>query len=138
MYSPVTSRRGGDNSEGLLKNTGVEKPRQWPGVRTFCLAMSVMLALAACATTVQKDLVATGGSRADGTVELSFEHGQFQKPQLDLQQGLVTAVERCKAWGYKNAEQFGGEARRCQVANNYGCTRWFVTVTYQCLGTPRT
>ena len=68
---------------------------------------------------------------------MSYELGQFEKPQIDLAKGLETAKQRCSAWGYKDAEQFGGTARQCQLQNNYGCTRWYVTVNYQCLSKPK-
>ena len=106
--------------------------------KTYLVLFIVGLTLGSCATTVKKELVATGGSRADGTVQLSFEHGSLEKPQLDEAQGLETARVRCRAWGYSDAQTFGGMARNCQLANQYGCTRWYVTINYQCLGKPKT
>ena len=93
------------------------------------------IALLSClGCTVQKDLVPVSGSRADGTVDLAFEHGVFERPQLDRAQGDAAAISRCKSWGYQNAERFGGSTRRC-VDTNYGtCVRWVVTATYQCTG----
>ena len=93
----------------------------------------VALALVGCST--HKQLVPTGGSRADGTVTLSYEYGPLENPQLNLAQGLAAAQERCHAWGYSNAEAFGGETRQCQIPSQYGCSRWFVSTTYQCTGT---
>ena len=81
-----------------------------------------------------KTLQATGGSKADGVVELSYQYGMFEAPQVQWDQGLVTAQQRCKAWGYKNAEAFGGTTSQCQARNGYGnCTRHFVTAKYQCI-----
>lgn len=80
-------------------------------------------------------LVPTGGSRADGTVVLSYEHSSLSKPQVDLAQGSQVAAERCRAWGYSSAAPFGGETRQCQAPGGYGgCYRWLASVTYQCLG----
>ena len=96
----------------------------------------VLTTLTGCASV--KTLQATGGSRADGTVELSYEYGMFEKPQVQWDQGLVTATERCKAWGYQGAEAFGGTTSECQAYNGYGnCVRWLVTVKYQCIGSPQ-
>jgi|TARA_B100002003_G_C13653215_1_gene332222 uncharacterized protein YceK len=96
----------------------------------------VLTALAGCASV--KTLQATGGSRADGTVELSYTYGMFEKPQVQWDQGLITATERCKAWGYQGAEAFGGTTSECQSYNGYGnCVRWLVTVKYQCIGSPK-
>lgn len=80
-------------------------------------------------------LQATGGSRADGVVELSYEYGMFDKPIVDWDQGLVTAIERCRAWGYESAEFFGGTTSQCQAYNGYGdCVSWRVLAKCQCTG----
>lgn len=82
-----------------------------------------------------KTLQATGGSRADGVVELSFEYGMFEKPEVKWDQGQMTAMDRCKAWGYQSAEAFGGVTSKCQAYNGYGnCLNYFVTAKYQCIG----
>ena len=80
----------------------------------------------------QKQLVPTGGSRADGTVKLSYEYGLFEAPKLDAQQGMRSAQQRCSSWGYKNAEAFGGSTKSCINISSNGCDRWLVTLEYQC------
>lgn len=87
-----------------------------------------------CAVT--KTWTATGGSRSDGVVRLSFEHTGFEQPQLDEQQGLSLAAQRCKTWGYTGAEAFGGVTRQCNQRSGFGCDQWLVTKEYQCTGTP--
>lgn len=101
-------------------------------MRTRVLAIAIALSLSGCA--VQKQLVPTGGSRSDGTVELSFTHTKFEKPQVDGAQGLRAASERCAAWGYQGAEAFGGHKQICQSQDMYGCNQWLVTKQYQCTG----
>jgi YecR-like lipoprotein/Prokaryotic membrane lipoprotein lipid attachment site len=101
-------------------------------MRRSLLALLIVTGLAGCAT--QKEWVATGGSRADGTVRLSFEVAQFEAPQTNEQQGLTVARARCVAWGYQDAEAFGGVQRTCNERNSYGCTSWLITKEYQCLG----
>ena len=81
---------------------------------------------------VQKELVPTGGSRADGIVKLSYEYGLFEAPQLNAQQGVNAAKQRCSSWGYKNAEAFGGSTKSCIIPTNNGCNRWLVSIEYQC------
>jgi hypothetical protein len=96
------------------------------------LFLWALICLTGCAT--QKTLVPTGGSRADGTIELSYEHGEFEKPVLDPAQGKVAAKARCKAWGYQDSEAFGGERQSCEMRGGFGgCHQWLVTVKYQCL-----
>lgn len=96
------------------------------------IAPAVVLFLAACSTTPL--LVATGGSRADATVEMGYEYGGFDIPTVDLAEGAKAAEARCRAWGYKRAEPFGGEQRQCNAPSQYGCARWFAKITYQCIG----
>ncbi len=88
-----------------------------------------------CAT--QKTLIPTGGSRADGTVKLSYEYGLFEKPQIDLTQGEIAAKQKCAAWGYTGADAFGGVTTTCNHYYRHGCDRWFATVEYQCTGAGR-
>ena len=96
------------------------------------VAGGFLVVLAGCATVSQ--MTATGGSRADGVVRLSYEVGMFNKVNIDEADALRTAQARCKTWGYKDAEAFGGITRQCQSSGMYGCNRWLVTKEYQCLG----
>lgn len=99
----------------------------------FCL----IIGLVGCATT--KEWSATGGSRADGTVVLSYEQGGFEQPILNESQGLALAAARCKNWGFTGAEAFGGVTRIC-IEHTSGlftssCVTWKVDKKYQCTGT---
>lgn len=92
--------------------------------------MSVLLV--GCA--VQKELVPTGGSKADGIVELSYSYRRFESPQIDFEQGARAAKKRCEKWGYKDAERFGGQKRVCSERDGaYSCAEHFVTIEYQCI-----
>lgn len=94
-----------------------------------------IIALTGCATAVAPET--TGGSRADGTVKLSYEYGLFQKPVVDWNQAQVSAAQSCKVWGYTSAQKFGGGEQHCEQADMYGnCIRMMVTVSYQCTGHP--
>jgi len=93
-----------------------------------CVAVS----FAGCATS--KTWSATGGSRSDGVVRLSYEYLLFQIPHVDDQQGLEIAESRCRSWGYSGSEPFGGQTRVCNNMTNSGCNSWLVTREYQCLG----
>lgn len=101
-------------------------------MKSAMLALAIVL-LGGCAT--QKEWSATGGSRADGVVRLSYEVGEFEKPQLDEQQAVALATQRCRTWGYKGSEAFGGVTRRCNAAGGFGgCSHWLITKEYQCTG----
>ncbi len=100
-------------------------------IRFSSIVLAILL-LQGCA--VQKQLIPTGGSRADGTVKLSYEYGLFEAPKLDAQQGMNVALQRCSAWGYSGAEPFGGSTQNCINPTNNGCSRWLVSIEYQCSG----
>jgi hypothetical protein len=99
------------------------------------IGVTVVVGLASCATT--KDWAATGGSRSDGTVKLSYQYGMFESPKVSEQQAVELATSKCAAWGYSGAQAFGGEFKTCNAYNGYGsCVSWLVTAEYQCLGGP--
>lgn len=98
------------------------------------IGLLAIIAVTGCATT--KDWAATGGSRADGVVRLSFEVSEFERPQLSDSQAQALASQRCATWGYSGAEAFGGVTRQCNQFGGFGgCARWMVTKEFQCTGT---
>lgn len=100
-------------------------------MKTVLLMACVALSLASCATPVTPQAI--GGSRSDGTVTLAYEYGLFQNPVVDWPTANASAKARCKAWGYRHAEAFGGSQNHCQAFNGYGnCIQMQVNVTYQC------
>jgi len=94
---------------------------------TYCLLALMTLIVSGCSTT--KILEATGGSRSDGVVELSYTVHRFEIPDTDPEQGLSVARARCQAWGYRSAEAFGGSKKTCQ---NQDCSVYVLTFPYQC------
>jgi hypothetical protein len=97
---------------------------------------AALLLLAGCATPVQ--MVPTGGSRADGTIDMAYEYGLFQKPEINNDQAQSSANQTCNGWGYTGARPFGAYQQRCVYMSNSGCLRFQVTVRYQCTGAPTT
>lgn len=97
------------------------------------IACAAAIALTGCVTT--KDWAATGGSRADGVVRLSYEVSALQTAKLDEQQAVNIATQRCKTWGYSGAEAFGGVIRQCNAPGGFGgCSQFLVTKEFQCTG----
>jgi hypothetical protein len=95
----------------------------------------VALAFTMMGCAVNKTLVPTGGSRADGVVRLSYNVGPFETPMVDFAQGRSAAAQRCGLWGYTDAEPFGGSTSVCHSHDQYGdCTASTVTYEYQCTG----
>jgi len=101
-------------------------------MRKIVLVLAVSAAVGACTTT--KAMQAVGGSRSDGIVRLAYEEGMFENVKVDPEQALQTARERCRVWGYTDAQPFGGVIRQCQQTGSYGCMRSLVTVEFQCTG----
>lgn len=97
------------------------------------LISGLMLALLVTGCSVNKDWVALGGSKADGTIKLGVEHGEFETPVTSDHQAKSLAALRCAAWGYGDAEPFGGVLRTCAQGDGWGCHRWLVTTEFQCL-----
>ncbi len=96
------------------------------------IAFATLLASLSCATVKVPEPI--GGSRADGTVQLAYEYGGFESPQVDWETANQIATERCRAWGYSDAESFGGGVSQCTASGEWGCIQFFVTITYQCIG----
>ena len=95
-------------------------------------ATIALIILSGCAT-VTKEMAATGGSKADGTIELSYEHSELESVTVDEKKAIETAKSRCKSWGYKNAEKFGGSKTTCIMRGGFsGCARSITTTQYQC------
>ena len=90
-----------------------------------------VIALGGCATT--KVLEPTGGSKADGTVEMMLEYGWLEKPAVDGEQARYSAATLCKRWGYSDAERLGNGMQRCMTPYGNGCFRYQLKVTYQCI-----
>ena len=93
----------------------------------------LLLALLLSGCTVTKVPVALDGSRADGTVEMGYEYGSLETPQVDWEQTRQNAAARCQRWGYSNAEAFGGSKRQCVIGDAFGCSRYLESVEYQCV-----
>ena len=91
----------------------------------------IALSIAACTTIIVPQ--ATGGSRADGTVTMSYDFGAFEAPDVQWAPAQIEAVNRCEAWGYTDAEAFGGALNTCLLRDGFGgCNRTRVDMTYQC------
>jgi hypothetical protein len=93
----------------------------------------IVAALAFSGCAVQKHYGASGGSKSDGTVKMSYTYGLFDKVTVDENAALVNAIRRCKVWGYQGAESFDFVNRQCQSTDGSGnCNRWIVTKEFQC------
>ena len=95
----------------------------------------VLLLITGC--TVSRPFAATGGSKSDGTITLSYEKPAFITVNTDPSQGQMLAEQRCKAWGYVSAEEFGGETRNCIEPGGRMCNNWLISKQYQCIGTAK-
>lgn len=99
--------------------------------RWSLLALSLLwlCLLAACSTRVYSQ--PTGGSRADGTIEMTYTYDAFEVPVVNSENMHRMAARRCENWNYDGAERFGGQKRIC-IDRDTICYTWQVTITYQC------
>lgn len=97
--------------------------------------ISMVVLLSGCAREVQKELVAVGGSKADGVVELGYDYDpELERPVTDPDQGKKVALKRCEAWGYKDVEEFQKMRESCAYTGLYGvCRKVNAYIQYQCL-----
>ena len=91
-----------------------------------------VLILSGCA--VQKQMMAMGGSKADGTIKMGYSYGMFEVPKVDMNHAETLAAQKCKVWGYENAEPFGGQVSQCVQPSSSGCAQTDVYIEYQCTG----
>ena len=97
------------------------------------LIAGLFVSLAACST--HKDFYATGGSRADGVIDVAYDFNSLETPVIDNNQAYAIAKSKCALWGYADAEPFGGKTQTCQARRGFGeCSAWQVSIKYQCLG----
>lgn len=102
-------------------------------MKIWLLTVIIMI-LSGCVTSTKK-WTATGGSRADATVQLSYEYSTFERVKTNDNEAINLAVLRCKAWGYYAAEAFGGFTQHCTIPGGFGgCQQFLVTKQFQCLG----
>ncbi|MGE9999888.1 YecR family lipoprotein [Desulfovibrio sp. SGI.133] len=104
-----------------------------------------LVCLAGCAAKpVEKDWIAVGGSRSDATIRLGYTYNpKIEVPQLDHQQALELATQKCRAWGYDHAEEFGSVMENCgQMVYDPWigpyCAQMNAVAEFQCIGAPAT
>jgi len=103
------------------------------GFSRLAAAFVFLAALPACST--HKDFYATGGSRADGVIDVAYDFNYLETPVVDLKQAYTIARSKCSLWGYVDAEPFGGATQECTARRGFGdCSAWRVSKKYQCLG----
>lgn len=105
------------------------------------LLASTLLFSTGCAKKVLKNWESSGGSRADATVEVGYIYNPASEiPESNEAQGRKVAEEKCRFWGYQEAEPFGMFKKKCQQLfynpwmGGVQCVEMLVTQEYQCLG----
>ena len=98
-------------------------------MKRYLLAV-VVISLAGCTT---YKLWNEAGSDSDlGTVRLSYEYRKYESPVVDERAGIQMARERCKDFGFPNAQR-KGEERECLNGTPEDCSKWLVTREYRCV-----
>lgn len=95
-------------------------------------ALTATFLLSGCSTVTE--LSASGGSRADGTVTMTAEYGEFDFIKPNTQRALDSAIMRCQSWGYRSAQPFDSGLSRCSSPSGLGgCARYIYSINYQCI-----
>ncbi|HIE4801237.1 TPA: YecR family lipoprotein [Serratia marcescens] len=100
-------------------------------MRLLWVGFFSLLPLTGCSTVT--DMAATGGSRADGIVEMSYQYMPFQSVKIDKTKAQQSAARRCQSWGYQSAEAFDDGLQACIDKDMISCNTYRVTVRYQCI-----
>lgn len=100
----------------------------YPMVR---LVLFMALLLSGCTVTVVP--VATGGSRSDGIVKMSYQFSPITIPQFDQTAAIRKAAQYCQNWGYDTAEPFDAGLTSCSQPSAFGCDMHLTTIEYQCI-----
>ena len=95
------------------------------------LVSLMALFLSGCTVTVVP--VATGGSRSDGIVKMSYQFSPITIPQVDQAAAIRNAAQYCKNWGYDTAEPFDAGLTSCSQPSASGCDMYLTTIEYQCI-----
>jgi hypothetical protein len=117
----------------VRKATVRDNSKKRPEMTRLILVLT-LCGLAACTT--YKLWTQAGESEEEGVVSLSYEYRRFESPQVDERAGLNMARDRCKDWGYRDAQR-KGEDRQCKDGTQSDCSRWVVIREYRCLDGPK-
>ena len=91
----------------------------------------IALLLTGSGCVVQKIPFATGGSRSDGVITMSYTYGAFSTVEIDWGAVQSDAANKCAGWGYASAQPFGGQQTTCLDRDCYSMQ---VDIDYQCMG----
>ena len=100
-------------------------------VRLVLFMALISALLSGCTVTVVP--VATGGSRADGIIKMSYQFSPITIPQVDKTAAIRTAAQYCKNWGYDTAVPFDAGLTSCSQPSDFGCDMHLTTIEYQCI-----
>ena len=100
------------------------------GLISKILLTSLTLTLAACATTDK--WTPAGGNREQGVVRIAYEYPEFEQPEMSETEAEKLALNRCNAWGFREAQPIAGRIRQCANMDAGNCDLWSVTREYQC------
>ena len=76
--------------------------------------------------------VATDGSKSGATIKMECSYDELLETPNELYEAQNIAMQKCQAWGYDQAEPFGGITTKCLSLD---CHYKKAEIIYQCLGT---
>ena len=89
----------------------------------FTAALLAICAVSSCVREVNITPVATSGSKADGTIIMSYDIHFNEVPTINWLAAKQSADKRCNSWGYIKADAFEGETRGLPPARHWHPSR---------------
>ena len=103
-------------------------------MKTQLLILGVFFLVLFGSCKVSKQFAVIDGNRGAGTLTMAYEYGAFEVPMINWVETKQRAIERCRNWGYSNAEFFDRTIEECLSYNQYGnCLRTRVYIRVQCI-----
>tara|TARA_B100000945_G_C20247014_1_gene532642 strand:- start:314 stop:631 length:318 start_codon:yes stop_codon:yes gene_type:complete len=85
-----------------------------------------------CLSCYQKPAAYTG-SKSDAIIRVSYTQPPETLSASDWKKADNDASEKCRNWGFTDAEKFDRGERRCLAYNAWGCIAWEYYLSYQCV-----
>lgn len=104
-------------------------------MRSFVVISLLLVTASGCA--VVKTPSISGINRDEGKIQMTYNYGALERPQVKWDEVLASANNQCKSWGYQDAQQTSAPQSTCIQNNQQGnCISWKVDTLYDCRLSP--
>ena len=101
-------------------------------MKTKILLIAIVLIILNVSCKVQVYPSIVDGSKSDGTLTATYYYESLTTPIVHWEEAKIKALEKCKAWGYRDFDFFDGISQ-CVKQDTYGnCVTYQVIYKCQC------